>query len=225
MHRKIAKDAPYAANRAAAVVSKMMNLAIKWEYRADNPCRGIERAQEHKRERFLSGSEIARLSEALAAHSERSSANAVRLLLLTGARRGEVLSATWNQFDLAAGVWTKPSSVTKQKRVHRLPLSAPALQLLTEMKDAADRENARRAQHNMKAITFLLPGKEGQPLTTIKHFWAAITRKADLPGVRVHDFAPHARQHPCQPRSVAADHWAATGSYSSGNDTSLRPSA
>ena len=187
MHRKIAATAPYAANRAVAVLSKMMSLAIKWELRADNPVRGIERAPEHKRERFLTGTEIARLSEALAAHAEQSSANAVRLLLLTGARRGEVLSARWEQFDLGAGIWTKPAASTKGNKEHRLPLSAPALQLLSGMKAAADKENARRKQDALEPLPFLFPGADGKPLGSIKHFWTAICGKAGIAGVRVHD--------------------------------------
>ena len=57
---------------------------------------------------------------ALASHRQQTSANVVRLLLLTGARRGEVLSATWDQFDLATGVWTKLAARTKQKKLHRV---------------------------------------------------------------------------------------------------------
>ena len=127
----------------------MMALAVKWEMRPDNPVKGIERAPEEKRERFLSPAEISRLSEALIAHSERTTANAVRLLLLTGARRGETLSATWDQFDLIGGVWTKPAATTKQKKERRIPLAAPALLLLSEMKAEADRENVRRARDKL----------------------------------------------------------------------------
>ncbi len=95
--------------------------------------------------------------------------------MLTGARRGEVLSATWDQFDLEAGVWTKPSAHTKQKSEHRVPLSAPAMQLLSDMKATA-------------AGDCLFPGKSAdQPLTEIKHFWAAICRKADIKDCRIHD--------------------------------------
>ena len=124
LHAKIAKKAPYAANRVHSLLSVMFAKAIGWKMRADNPAKGIERAPEQKRSRFLTGAEIARLSEALAKHPEQASANAVRLLLLTGARRGEVLSARWEEFDLAARAWTKPSAHTKQKKDHRLPLSA-----------------------------------------------------------------------------------------------------
>jgi integrase len=181
------QPAPYTANRVIATLSKMFALAIGWEMRADNPARGIEREPEEKRQRFLSLAEIARLSAALAAHPEQSSANATRLLLLTGARRGEALSASWDQFDLGSGVWLKPAATTKQKKDHRLPLSAPALQLLAGMKTAADKENERRTRDGLPALPFLFPGKDGKPQTDIKHFWAAICKKADLQGVRVHD--------------------------------------
>jgi integrase len=193
LHAKIAKGtpkrkaAPYAANRVVAVLSKMFALSIKWKMRSDNPVIGIERAPEQKRQRYLSPAEIIRLSEALAAHPERASADAVRLLLLTGARRGEVLSASWNQFDWSAGAWTKPGATTKQKTDHRIPLSAPALQLLGEMKTAADVETERRRQRGLAPIPFLFPGKDGKPLAEIKHFWASVCRSAKIEGVRIHD--------------------------------------
>ena len=187
LHRKIAATAPYAANRTVAVLSKMFALAIKWEMRADNPAKGIERAPEHRRERFLSPAEIARLSDVLAVHPERVSANVVRLLMLTGARRGETLSAEWNQFDLSAGVWVKPSAATKSGKLHRIPLSAPARELLVGMKAESDTENERRARHGLPPIPFVFPGSEGKPLGDIKHFWASVARKAEIEGVRVHD--------------------------------------
>jgi integrase len=178
MHREVAKTAPYQANRTVAVLSKMLSLAVKWEMRGDNPAKGIEREPEEKRERFLSPAEIAKLGEALAAHPERTSCNAVRLLLLTGARRGEMLSATWAQFDLSKGVWTKPSAATKQAKEHRIPLSAPALAILTTMRADADAD-----------CPFVFPGRSvtdtngvttWHPLTEIKRVWQAACAKAGL---------------------------------------------
>lgn len=187
LHRTIAKTAPYMANRVVALLSKMFTFAIKEEMRPDNPVRGIERAPEVKRKKYLSPAEIGRLSAALAAHPERSSANAVRLLLLTGARRGEMLSATWDQFDLNKGIWVKPGATTKQKTEHQIPLSAPAIQLLSEMKAEADIENGRRAKAKYPPIPFLFPGVEGKPLKDIKRFWASVCDKAEINGFRVHD--------------------------------------
>jgi integrase len=54
-------------------------------------------------------------------------------LIVTGAREGEVLSATWDQFDIRRGIWTKPSHHTKQKKIEHTPLSETALQLLRRM--------------------------------------------------------------------------------------------
>jgi integrase len=100
-------DRPYQANRVLALISKMLNLAVEWGWRRDNPAKGI---QEN--------------------HPNIRAANAVRLQLLTGARMGEVLKAERKDFDLDRGVWTKPSHHTKQKRREHVPLSPTAQALV-----------------------------------------------------------------------------------------------
>jgi integrase len=174
-HRQVSKVTPVRANRALSLLTKMFNLAIGWEMRTDNPCKGIERNHEVKRERYLTPAELERLMSALSSHQRQASANAIRLLLLTGARRGEVLGATWDQFDLAAGVWTKPAAATKQKKLHRIPLSAPTRQLLADMRAVSEGPA-------------LFPGRrENESQTDLKRFWASICRKAGISGMRVHD--------------------------------------
>src|SRR5262245_31789896 len=101
----------------------MCALAVQWRWRADNPCRGIERNDEDKGKRYLSVAEVERLSKALAEHNDRDAADIFRLLLLTGARRGEVLAARWADFDLEIGTWTKPAASTKTRVEHVVPLS------------------------------------------------------------------------------------------------------
>jgi integrase len=175
LHRDISRATPIRANRALALLSKMFSLAIGWEMRPDNPCRGIEKNAENKRERYLTPAELERLMSTLAGHTCESSANAIRILLLTGARRGEVLGAKWDQFDLTAGVWTKPASATKQGKAHRVPLSAPARDLLAEMHARADGPA-------------LFPGRRGaEQQYSLKTFWAAVCKAAQISGVRVHD--------------------------------------
>jgi len=169
LHREIAERAPFRANRVVAVLSKAMTLAIRWKMRPDNPCKTVERRPEPNRERFLSPQEIARLGEALSATREQVSAAAIRLMLLTGARRGEALGAEWSEFDLSAGVWHKPGIKLKQRRDHHLALSAPALALLTELR----KEAARDAR-------YLFPGSGTKPLREIKKLWASVTRKAGI---------------------------------------------
>lgn len=175
LHRSL-KATPYRANRVAALLSKMFSLAIKWEMRADNPAKGVERNQEVKRERYLSPAEITTLTDALAAYKSQTAANVVRLLLLTGARRGEVLKAEWAQFDLEAGVWTKPASTTKQKKLHRVPLSDGALALLARIHGAAPQDDDGKLES-----PFLFPGvRSGQPLSEIRDEWKAIALSAGL---------------------------------------------
>jgi integrase len=186
LHRNATKTAgPYQANRLLALLSKMFNLAIRWEMRSDNPARGTERNPEERRNRYLSGDELRRLTEALAAHPNQNAANAVRVLLLTGARRGEVLGVTWDQFNLAAGTWTKPSANTKQKREHCVPLSAPAQQLVAKMRTAAD---ARAKEAGLPLSPFVFPARVGDgSMVEIKTAWASLCKAAGISGARVHD--------------------------------------
>ena len=116
LHQYISEKTPIQANRVAQVLRKMFNLAILWEYRTDNPVTGLVFNPEPPRHRYLTEDEIRRLTAVLADHPNRRCANVIRMLLLTGARKSEVMKATWDQFDLEGGVWTKPSAHTKQRR-------------------------------------------------------------------------------------------------------------
>nr|MBA3324552.1 site-specific integrase [Paracoccaceae bacterium] len=155
------------------VLSRMLALAVRKGWRVDNPARGIERNQETKRTRYLSADEIARLTAALAALPDQQAANVFRLLLLTGARKGEVLAARWDQIDVERGLWIKPGSATKQKTEHRAPLSAPARQLLAGIPREGE---------------FVFPGRlEGTHRVEVKAQWANACAAAGIAGVRVHD--------------------------------------
>lgn len=188
LHRKITKrGATYQANRTVAVLSKMFSLAIRWEWRTDNPCRGVEKNQEVKRHRYLSPAELGQLTGALTGLADQQGADIIRLLLLTGARRGEVLAAKWEQFDIEAGVWTKPGSTTKQKTLHRVPLSAPARLLLANLRAKAgdDAEYvfpSRRASTTSEAAKGSR-GKSG-PRVDIKRAWRQVCIDAGITEAR-----------------------------------------
>ena len=175
LHAEVTKRAPILANRTLAVTAKMFTLAIKWKLRTDHPCKGVERNREHDRKRYLRPDELARLTSALAEDPNQQAADVFRLLLLTGARKGEALSATWDQFDLVVGVWTKPHALTKQKSEHRIPLSAPARQLL-----------ARLHKQN-EGSPWVFPGRRGQHREDTKYAWARICKAAGITGLRIHD--------------------------------------
>lgn len=155
----------------------MFELSMRWEMRADNPARGIEKFAEEKRDRWLSGAELKRLLSVLSDHPNQIAADAIRLQLLTGARIGEVLKAQWTDFDLDRGVWIKPSHHTKQKRWEHLPLSAEARALVAEMQ-------ASRADLG----PWLIPGRSpDQPYKDLKAFWRSVTKAASLENYRIHD--------------------------------------
>ena len=179
LHRKVTEEkGPYAANRVLACMSKMFTLAIRWRWCDHNPVKGVKRNAEEKRRRYLDGDELARLTDALNKHPDQEAANIIPLLLLTGARRGEVLSARWNQFDLKAQTWTKPSSETKQKREHVTAIAAPVCQLVAEMLAAAK----RKANKKGRALSpFVFPARVGTGhRIEIKKDWAELCRAAGI---------------------------------------------
>src|SRR5262245_63960650 len=174
LHATVSRRAPIRANRMLAVVGKMFTLAVKWKLRSDSPTRGVQKNREHQRRRYLKPDELARLTEALATDPNQDVADALRLLLLTGARKGEVINARWDQFDIAAGKWTKPHTATKQKREHTVPLSAPARALL-----------AARLQKRDALSPWVFPGRNG-PRDDLKA-WPRICKAAALADLHIHD--------------------------------------
>ncbi len=169
------RAAPYQANRVLAVLSKMFNLAERWGLRPDgsNPCRHVEKFAERKRERMLSPAELARLGEALTAYDGSPYAiAAVKLLVFTGARLGEVLGLRWEWIDFERGEARLPDSKTGAKTLHLPP---PALAVLAELP-------------RLDGNPFVIAGaKPGAALVNLEKPWRAIRQAAGLDDVRLHD--------------------------------------
>lgn len=166
----------YEANRLRAVLSKMFSLAIQDDLRKDNPCKGVAKYHEDQRWRYLEDTQVRELLSACDRHPDQNAANAIRLLLFTGARLQEALSATWDQFDLDHGVWEKPSHHTKTKLRHRVRLADHTVTMLRQM-----RKIDPDGHH-------LFPGrKEGRPRSDLNKPWTAICADAGLEGFRKHD--------------------------------------
>jgi integrase len=182
LHRKISKAGHlYRANRVAALLSKMFTLSIKWGWRESNPCRGIEKNREHHRRRYLTPDEMQHLTAALTKFPEQDVADAVRLLLLTGARKDEVLSMKWGDLKLTEGQWTKPAAAVKQNEAHIVPLSAPARVLLAE----------RMGKKADNAI-YVFPGRGGRDhLGDFWHSWRRLLKAAGIKNLRIHDLRHH----------------------------------
>ena len=172
-----AKPTPIRANRVGEVLRKMFTLAIGWGWRADNPASGFKKRIENERERFLSQDEIGKLAEALDAAKDQRGAGIIRLCMLTGSRVGEVRQARFEQFNLELGSWSKPAASTKQRKIHRIPISAEVAAIVRQ-----------RVLVVPKGNPWLFPGDTpGQPVKEIRRFWINIQKDAKLPEVRIHD--------------------------------------
>ncbi len=172
---------PRQANHTMAVLSKMFSLAEKWGLRPDhsNPCRGVERYAERKRERFYSDAELSRLGAALdqAEHDRTVLPGviaAVRLLALTGCRLSEVLSLRWEYVDLVGGALNLPDAKAGA-RAHSIGATAAALLRAILPEPAA-------------GWVFASP-KGDKPLSanTVEHSFERIREAAGLIDARLHD--------------------------------------
>lgn len=177
---KALRATPYRANRVLALFSRLMTLAEAWDLRlpGSNPCRHIERYEEKPRSRYLSVEELKALGAALEAMSvdktlSASASNAIRLLLLTGARLNEVLGAEWQWVDYKRKLIALPDSKTGAKPVF---LSEAAITILKQQKAIAGNS------------TFIFPGRgeEGR-MINLRKPWSKVCGRAGLEGVRLHD--------------------------------------
>ena len=172
-----AKPTPVRANRIGEVLRKMFTLAVQWGWCEDNPAQRFHRRTETPRERFLSKEEIASLAAALDGANDRRAADIIRMCMLTGARLGEVRQSRFDQFNLEQLSWSKPPAMTKQRRVHRVPIS--------------DETAAIVRQHLLlvpKGAPWLFPGDTpGQPVQEVRRFWAKIQKETGLADVHIHD--------------------------------------
>lgn len=162
------KETPYQANRVLALLSAIFSFGIKSEWIEKNPAKGLPKFGEEKRKRYLSIEEMQRFREALDNYPHQDSANALRLLLLTGSRSNEVLSAQWEEFDFSRSEWIKPSHHTKQKQTEHLPLSSEASKLLESM-----------APENLSGPLFV--GRDGKGnRISLRRPWIAACKAAGL---------------------------------------------
>ena len=162
--------------------------------------------------------ELDRLYAVLEQHRNRAAVNAVKLLVWTGSRLGEVLGARWGEFDLARRQWHKPAERLKQKRASTIPLNPLALKLLREM-------------HAARSGELLFPSSvdRTRPLTKLSGFLAGdpqAGRVADAPHSRP---APRIRDHGAGGGRTAHHHRAAAWAQQHRDDrslcASLRPDA
>jgi len=198
LHSSLA-NTPFQANRVLAVVGSMYAFAAGSGIvpEGTNPARGIEKFKESRRERFLTSDELERLGNAIreaetvgvpwtvdesqpgAKHVSKtkrsariapSAAAALRLLLFTGCRLREILHLRWEHIDFERCCLFLPDSKSGQKTVI---LNAPALAVLNGLE---------------RIGPYVVAGNvPDEPRHDLKRPWDAVSKRAGLSGVRLHD--------------------------------------
>ena len=161
------------------VLSKMFSLAESWGLAppGGNPCRFVVRYRQGMRERFLSREEYRRVGLALGGLEARSpiaarAAAALRLLMLTGCRSGEVLNLRWDDIDRKSGDLRLRDAKTGPRMV---VLTPAALRVL---------DGVRRVRRS----PWVFSGREPKrPLSTLIGYWHRVRAEAGVDDVRIHD--------------------------------------
>ena len=170
---------PVMANQVVNILSRVYNAA---EDRGDipeasNPCRLVVKNRERKRERFLTDEEFRRLGRVLDEADTCKGVSvhavaAIRLLLLTGCRKGEILNLRWDQVELEAGELRLPETKTGPRTISLSPEAAAVLSGIPRRPDNP----------------FVIPGKiKGKSMRNLNDPWEIICERAGLEDMRLHD--------------------------------------
>lgn len=197
----IAARAPVQANRTFAIIRSMFRFAESRDYIPVSPCHGVKaRTRERSRDRVLEMPEVAALWNGVEAKGISAVLRlAIRFLLLTGQRIGEVVNAEWSEIDLENRVWTLPSIKVKNGKPHRVPLSAQAVAVLTQAKALAAEIEQRRSHPRKRdaakwsgkdcSVRWVFPSRYGEAPITSGCVDRAL-RRLRTDG-KVSDFRPH----------------------------------
>jgi integrase len=185
------------ARRTRITAAAMFSWGIEHGLTTANPFKGVKLSAAPVRERFLSRAEAGSLLDAIAelqAGRDISGAfaDAIRLLLLTGARKTEILGLRWAEVDFDRQRLVLPPARTKaggSTGERRIVLSPPALTILSDRRAAV--EKARRTAAEAGAFAepdFVFPASRGQGHAIgLRKTFARVCAKAKLSSVRVHD--------------------------------------
>ena len=190
LHRRL-RATPRAANRALGVLSRMFALAEAWGLvpAGSSPCRGVRKYREGRRARFLTRAEYRRLGAALARAEAGGwmsphAVAALRLVMLTGCRVGEVLALRWDDVDRAAGELRLREAKSGSRMVPLTPAAARVL------------GGVARLPGNPWVICGRAPGAR---LASLTPAWYRLRARAGLEDVRIHDL-----RHSFASRALAA---------------------
>ncbi|MFD2111339.1 tyrosine-type recombinase/integrase [Thiorhodococcus fuscus] len=168
--------APATINRLRSLVQRILALAVQWGYLERNPASGIPKFQENnQRQRFLHGHELQAFYRALEAESNRQAADFILLLLLTGARVGELLNSRHPDVDTTHGIW-------------RVPLSKSGKTRMVILNDAAMAVFARQVR--VPGNLYVFPGSpkyQNARMAPPQKAFERVKRTAGIEDLRLHD--------------------------------------
>ena len=178
LHYRLHKT-PNMANRVMDMLARLFYMAEAWGVAPEggNPCRFVKKYRSRSCERFLSEEEFRRLGKVLSeVESEgkvsRSGVAGLRLLMLTGCRRNEILTLRWEDVDLDAGELRLQDAKTGARQV---ALSPAARKVLSAMPGKLDNP-------------WVIAGPEpGRHLSNLNSPWLVVRKRAGLGDVRIHD--------------------------------------
>lgn len=167
---------PGSVNRVIILLRYIMNCAKRWEIPGAerNPTDGIPLlAENNQTERYLSEDEARGLYDSVCKSDNAMLQYIVPMLILTGARKREVLDARWEDFDFERRLWRIPT--TKLGKPRHVPLSDGVMSLLSTM------------PRNLKSDYVFANPKTNKPFVSIFAAWDTARKKVGLADVRIHD--------------------------------------
>lgn len=177
LHQELGKKRGiYAANHLLSLLSTVFNKAIEFgAWDKLNPAKGVKKFREISRDRFLQPDELPRFFQALAEETNENIRDCVLLSLLTGARRGNVLSMRWEEIRFDTHEWYIP--VTKNGLPQTVTLTQEAVAILVQ-----------RQKQQVEKTPFVFPstGAKGH-LVEPKKAWKRLLERADIKNLRLHD--------------------------------------
>ncbi|MCH8150130.1 MAG: site-specific integrase [Planctomycetes bacterium] len=176
LHGRIGKKTPCQAIRLLTLLCKLYNYGRR-TLKSDraNPCEGVRRFRETTRERFLNEKELKRLFRALASEPEPFRSFSL-LLLLTGARKGNVQAMRWRDVDLDSRLWRIPNDQSKNREPLTIVLSPESMEILRRRRTAVD------------GAEYVFPGcGKSEHLLEPKSPWQRVVKRAKLDDCRMYD--------------------------------------
>lgn len=165
------------ASRTVGLLGAIFTFAVREGIRSDNPVRGVERFKDNQSQRFLSAAELGRLTASLntaeAAGVNAHGLNVIRLLALTGARKGEIEGLQWSEVDFERSSLRLADSKTGARIV---PLGGASLVCLQGL-----------PQSKTSAFVFPAEGDDARHYVGTPKVWEKVRAAADLSDVRLHD--------------------------------------